>query len=699
MKRHFAIFNSDQVSKDGTQFSIAALEDGVWQSSIYGIPSNMSHDLHKPIGWAYAKGLYFDFQKTLTVGYFLIGESDADFENINNARRSFFLNMLTKSIEPHQKDFIEELDETFDESIGKFFYNNLVLYNQSDVLFKFYPKLAQQVENDKDNLIDIEVLLADFEYLGYGIFKDRSSNKTVLAHPYFRKSLSHYNNFHSMFLDELVRLSEEEGLKAKIKLDPDFIGFSPSFLQSFEFEYWWGPKYDDNISSIQPGLTVHKSDEFERLYYNIDRTEFFWKANNELHEFELEEVKDEPAPTLNDTYACRYIHSIYNKDKKEFQHFDGAIRAYSTDLMIERLDSKMTEFGRRSNYTKLFRVDGKLSLDRWKSLVTNYLQGNPQIYEYFNLPKPAVKQIPNHEEEKTPLEKYIPYSISKDDGIRMLVSYHAKKDHGDRTRYVSIPDVIHLEDGQHDAIEYFTIEVKKALNRIGEDLEMPNRCKYMCPEDYYINIPCIYHSSSNTQQLVNKTAEALKMVVESLFKKNNEEVLSFTFAWNVEDKELRISTVGHVSDLNNWFSHCGIIPTEREAFKTWLKQQQEFCSKNGMATSTPVLSEVIQSDGVLYFKRRVTQLDVDMEIIKGKKLKFEVQADESKNDLIESLSNKQIFIAPSMIIEEMICSKSGRNYFESPYSIVLDDGVGQYMKKFKPATFHWTDKPRPINFQ
>ena len=69
--------------------------------------------------------------------------------------------------------------------------------------------------------------------------------------------------------------------------------------------------------------------------------------------------------------------------------------------MIERLDSKMTEFGRRSNYTKLFRVDGKLSLDRWKSLVTNYLQGNPQIYEYFNLPKPAVKQIPNHEEEKT----------------------------------------------------------------------------------------------------------------------------------------------------------------------------------------------------------------------------------------------------------------------------------------------------------
>jgi hypothetical protein len=45
----------------------------------------------------------------------------------------------------------------------------------------------------------------------------------------------------------------------------------------------------------------------------------------------------------------------------------------------------MTEFGRRSNYTKLFRIDGKLTLSDWKSLTTNYLQGNPLIYEYFGI--------------------------------------------------------------------------------------------------------------------------------------------------------------------------------------------------------------------------------------------------------------------------------------------------------------------------
>jgi hypothetical protein len=699
MKHHFAIFNSDQVSKDGTQFLISALEEGVWQSSVFGRPSNISHDLHRPVGWAYAKGLYFDFQKTLTIGYFLIGEDESDFKQINNARNSFFQNMLAESIQPYQNDFIEELGDAFDDSNGKFFYNSLVLYSQSDILFSIYPKLAQQIKNDKDNLIDIKVLLIDFEYLGYGAFKDRGSNKVVLAHPYFRKSLSHYNNFHSIFLDELICLSESEEVKTKIKLDPHFIGFNPSFLQTFEFEYWWGPKYDDDISSIQAGLTVHKSDEFERLYYNIDRTEFFWKTNNELLEFEMEEVRNEPAPTLNDTYGCRYVHSIYNKDNQEFQHFDGAIRSYSTDLMIERLDSKMTEFGRKSDYKKLFRVDGKLSLDSWKSLVTNYLQGNPQIYEYFDLPKPSVGQIPNHEEDKSPLEKYIPYSISKDDGIRMLVSYHAKSEHGDKIRYVSITDVVQLEDGQHDAIEYFTIEVKKALNRVGEDLSLPSNCKYMCPEDFYINIPCIYHSSRNTQRLLDKTIEALKMIVNALLKRNDQEVVSFTLAWDIEDKEVRISVVGHVADLDKWFGNYITIPTEREAFKKWLQKQQEFCLSNGKTTLTPVLSEVIQSDGVLYFKRRLTQLDVDMKIIKGAKLGFEIEADKSKNDLMEGLSNKQIFIAPSMIVEEMICSKSGKNYFESPHSVIFDDGVGQYMSKFQPSGFHWTDKPRPINFE
>lgn len=698
MTRHFAIFNSDQVSKDGTRFHVNALEDGIWQASVYGIPSNLSHDLHKPVGWSYAKGLYFEHKLTLTIGYFLIGENSSDFKKIKAARKVFFTNMIVKSIEPFQDAFIAELGKLFDASKGELFYNNLVLYHQKDILFNTFPKISQAIKNDKDSLIDINLLLEDFEYLGYGVFKEKTSNKTVLAHPYFRKSLSHFNNFHSIFLDELVGLHKIENVRTKIKLDPDYIGFSPSFLQSFEFEYWWGPKYNDDISTIQPGLTTHKSDEFERLYYNIDRTEFFWKTSEELHEFELEEVKDELAPTLTDTYGCRYVHSIFNKNNREFQHFDGAIRSYSTELMVERLDKKMTEFGRRSLYTKLFRVDGQLPVEAWKSLTTNYLQGNPQIYEYFGLQNPGVSQI-RDVNNKTVLEKYIPYSINKGDGVRILVTYHKQSNHQGKTRYVSIPDTITLEDGEHDAIEYFTIEVKKALNRINEDLELPAECKFMCPEDYYINIPCIYHSPENTQNLLNKTVEAIKLLVRNLSLRNNREIVSLTLAWDVEDKEIRVSAAGHVEDLNKWLSSFQEIPVIRESLRGWLKQQQDFCLKNGKESLTPVLSEVIQGDGVLYFKRRIAHLDVDLKFIKSEQLGFEITADESKKDLVNSLTKKEVFIAPSMIVEEMICMKSNLEYSQSPYSIILDEDVEQCLQKFQSGSFHWTDKPRPINYQ
>ena len=149
--------------------------------------------------------------------------------------------------------------------------------------------------------------------------------------------------------------------------------------------------------------------------------------------------------------------------------------------------------------------------------------------------------------------------------------------------------------------------------------------------------------------------------------------------------------MGHVEDLNKWFTSYTSIPAERKALKKWLEQQQKYSLSNGKTTTTPVLSKIIQEDGVLYFKRRSIQLDVNLKATKGGELNFEV--DDSKQDLIEQISKKHIFISPSMVIEKVICSKSGMNYFESPHSITLDDDVSSSVKKAQLAGFHWTDKP------
>ena len=352
MKKQFAAFCSDQVSRDGTVFTVSALEDGIWNNSFYGVPSNLSHDMHKPIGWAYSKGLFFEPDKVLSIGYFLIAVTTEDEKSLSDARNKFLTHRINVEINNCVDDFKSELGELYTGDDG-WFANGVVMYGFNNIVLKAFPFLASQINGDKDGLIDLEILLKDFEYISQGIFKEKKSEMALIAHPFFRKSFSIYNNFHWIFLDELISLQKNDGLSVKLKLDLDRVGYAPSFRRSYEFEYWWGPKYSDEINTIPSGLTQYGSDEFEKLYYNILRTEFNWVNENEKKTLECEEVKDQYAPTLSDTYACRYVHSIFDTNKKVFDHFDGAVRSYSTDLMLDRIDKKLTEFGRRSDYKKI----------------------------------------------------------------------------------------------------------------------------------------------------------------------------------------------------------------------------------------------------------------------------------------------------------------------------------------------------------
>ncbi|WP_417357827.1 hypothetical protein [Flavobacterium sp.] len=127
MQRHFAIFNSDQLSKDGKRFTVSALEDGIWQVAIFGVPSNLSHDIHRPVGWAYAKGLYFNAESVFTIGHFLIATDSADSVEIKTARNSFFTHMMNTNIAPHADNFIEELGDLYKYSEEKQWFGNVWL--------------------------------------------------------------------------------------------------------------------------------------------------------------------------------------------------------------------------------------------------------------------------------------------------------------------------------------------------------------------------------------------------------------------------------------------------------------------------------------------------------------------------------------------------------------------------------------------
>ena len=620
-------------------------------------------------------------------------------ETILKARNLHFKKTLNDQIEPYALDFRHILGKLFIEEKGKWFSSGLVLYGYERIVSQAFPNLAAHIENDKDGLVNLDYLLNEFDYLSQGIFKKKDSNLCVIAHPFFRRALSIHNNFHWLFLDELISMHGQENIRIKLKLDMDFLGYAPSFIPVHEFEYWWGPKYDDDITAIPPGLTQYGSDEFERQYYQIDRTEFVWKHEENLYTLELEEVKDEPAPTIKDIYGCRYVHAIWDTRKKGFDHFDGATRSYDMELMLERVSKKMTEMGRRSEYTKLFRIDGNLPLSNWKSLVTNYLQGNPQIYEYFGLPKPGVQAVIEPEHEPTVLERYVPYSINKGDGIRLYVSYHAKETEQTEGRYFSSNDVLTMANGPLKAVEFITVDVVKIFERKGISISLPKDCNFVLHEDYYHNIPCISHDGANIQGTLNGTFSGFKELVEVLVREEHDHVVSLSMAWNWEDRKVNVALMGHVDDLNKWFKATSMIPIERARFKIWLEQQGKYIKANGTESRCPALASVICDDGMLYLHRRLVRQDAEMnwpDLKKPMEPIFNIPKE--KTDLIEALQQELIYATPSLIIKKMLCVKTGLDYKLSPYCILLDKGVNQLMDDVEMIAFHWTDKPRPISF-
>ncbi|WP_035566138.1 hypothetical protein [Hymenobacter sp. IS2118] len=369
MESIFAVFNSDAVSRDGTWFSLTTLEDILWQTTPAGVPSNFGHDSHRPAGWAQPTGLYFQPGIVRSTGLLLLPETAEEEEFIREHHAQAWTRRQQESAALYLEDLRRELQGQITNA-ARFLTCEALACLEPNLAERVFPELGANL--DKAGLIYLSDLLETFTYKSHGVFQHNKRPLLVFAHPYFRRSLSRANNFHWAFLEELLQQAANPNILVRIRLDGDMVGYAPSFLEPLEYEYWHGPKFNDEIASISDGLTRHTAKDYEHRFYGIQRTEFIWRTGEEpvplkgqpprtTHTFELEEVQDVelPANGAEDTYGCRYVHSIYDRQSETFEHFDGAIRLYDLEQMAERVDTDMDKAGHRSLYTKLFRIDDK----------------------------------------------------------------------------------------------------------------------------------------------------------------------------------------------------------------------------------------------------------------------------------------------------------------------------------------------------
>jgi hypothetical protein len=50
-----------------------------------------------------------------------------------------------------------------------------------------------------------------------------------------------------------------------------------------------------------------------------------------------------------------------------------------------------------------------------------------------------------------------------------------------------------------------------------------------------------------------------------------------------------------------------------------------------------------------------------------------------------------------MILKKMVCEKTGLDYTDNPYSVILDEDTTLKIIDCTLISFHWTDKPRPFS--
>lgn len=688
MDKYLGILSSDALNRDGYVILFEVLENMIAKNALNGLPSLIGHNIHRPLGWIFPYGILIEPKISKTIGNFLICETNEDIELIYPKIDEFWKRSHYESIKNYKDKFIELLRENY-KTEGNFIVKGCVAYHLPNIVEKIFPSLFEN--KDKDDLIYLNDLLNDFYYIGSGIFKSKNTEFSIYCHQYFNRNLSMLNNYNTYFIDEFIKLNSNNNITLRIAIDKNLIGFSETYRGVLEFDYWWGPKFNNDISRIPNEVTRYECNDKQKFFSGVLGTEFWWKTDKNERTLEIEEIREQPSLGIDeDSYGCRYIHSIYDSNKNEFVHFDGAIRLYLDEQILQRWEVNINKAGKDTTYTKLFRIDGKLELSDWKKLCILYYKGNPLLFEYFEA-KEEYDSIVNETQTKNSRTNYTPYKINSDDGVRLFVSYHKKNlNYKQFERKIINPDIIEFQSGEKiNVIEYDIIEIEKYLKRNDGQIEYPNNINFVKPYDFATNYPIIIHGSNKTDKLIVETLTAFRTIFQIQNSSLNK-TIALTIGWEMEDFEVRLSVFGKSSEIVKWFNSVDKVPVEYEKFRIWLSNQRQWIYDN-YKYSERDFSHLLKDDGIFYIKRETINYDYISFPHDKDRFYYEVNTNGNKelNNLIEE---KAIFPSYSGLLKKVSCTKTGEDYFTSMTSKYLDTDVKMAIEEIDLLGFFWTDE-------
>lgn len=468
----------------------------------------VSHDFHRPLGISRPIGLQLHASRALLRGGIGLAITDDDVAHAEEFARRFIGDKLSQ-VEPTERSALLALLNEEPSADSMILRRECVSIIDSGIAKRQFPDLFPTNETDKRSLVNIRELDA----IAPGVF--RIGELVVFAHRYFRRSLSQINNTNDAFLRKFSDLKGHPDLLVKIALDPDSLGLASSYLSPVELEYWRGPKFNDDLTSIPVGVSEHKASERERFFHCVNRTEFFWHMQNGTRSFECEELLDRESLGIGtDAYGCRYTHSIIDDNTSLPNHLDGAIRVYDTEQYLERIDTDISKAGKRSRYVKLWRVDGPLDLSSWKELVCDFYRGNPLPGEYLGgTPDDTVVGM-QASEPQAQSSDLMPLRIAENNSVQIAISYHHSDEYPDVPAGGLVPGIGFNDNGVSiRTIELSALDLLKLTQReLGHQFCLPPGIIHVAIEDMDINHPLIIFSGEGASAAANTWKSALSKI-------------------------------------------------------------------------------------------------------------------------------------------------------------------------------------------
>lgn len=668
MRQQSAVFAHDGPCLDGTQVSLNTHFEHLLSAFEYGHPFLFTHDYHRPIGWSYPRALYFEPGLRKLLGTLKIAESQKESEDLLNVLNSYFeylINRESSEFQILQNILAPHLNGTY-----QFHRGDSVALIEANLAVRAAPRLFEL--RDHDGLVPLYAL----DEIAPGAFK--VGDLVVFAHQFYRRSYSRLNSLNSHFLRRLGSLKNGN---PRIALDPDMVGLARTCIEHDEFQYWRGPKFNDELLTIEPGVTVHAANDSQRLYQLVSKTEFWWKSHGGERSLEVEEIRDRPCVTdSSDTYGCRYAHSILGKDTGDVFHFDGAVRTYTEEAMVLRLEQDISKAGKNTQYKKIWRIDGDSCVDvpTWKSLLTDYFRDNALVGEYLGtyekedeepeIPRGTLPSI---------LNKMVSLHYLPGQGVRLAISFRSRKEELLHQRSLLPSQFTSMGGSRKPLVEAICFELKKSINRAGGELCFPEEFVVIDHGNTSsLCIPPILHCFSHWDDNIELTIKAIKQMLLSGLDEARNRIIGYSLGVPFsEESDLFISVVGPIPDLLNWIDNpISKIPSKSKDFISWINEVAQYLDENfQVEENLPNLGSLVDDFGTLCVEPTYLKEENHAQIFDDNGVKLDIPLRDQQ--LCAALEGGLIQVCAARIYDSAKCLRCTDSYFECDCSTWCGDDL------------------------